>query len=392
MNGVLVLEDGRFFRGTRFGGPVDSGGEVVFHTGLTGYQEIVTDPSYCGQIVTLTYPHIGNYGVNPADLESALVHAAGLIVRDHHPSPSNWRSSSSLGDWLSDAKAPGLCGVDTRALVSHLRRHGALRGVIRDLPDAGDLPIAGRAVVGGRGMDAHRVHEVDDARLHTLTTQASALPSMAGQDLATLVTCKAAHTLGAADARWHVVVLDFGVKTNILRQLVALGCRLTVVPAQTGAAAILALRPDGVMLSNGPGDPEAVAYAVGTIRNLLGKTPIFGICLGHQLLGLALGGRTFKLKFGHRGANHPVRDLDTGKVEITSQNHGFAVDPGSLDGGTVQLTHLHLNDDTVAGLRHRNLPAFSVQFHPEASPGPHDSHHLFVDFVDSIERFHTASR
>ncbi|MEY3012534.1 MAG: hypothetical protein RIT45_1269 [Pseudomonadota bacterium] len=385
MDGVLMLEDGTFFRGTRFGAADGGGGEVVFNTSLTGYQEIVTDPSYAGQMVVLTYPHIGNYGVNAEDVESARIHAAGLIVRDHHPVPSNWRSTATLSEYLAASGTPGLCGVDTRALVGHIRRHGALRGVIRDLHDADALPLVGR-LASATGADAD-LPAADDARLQRAHAEASALPSMAGQDLARAVTCAAPYTLGEPDAELHVVVVDFGAKKNILRQLLQQGCRLTVVPASTTAEAILAMQPDGVMLSNGPGDPEPVTYAVETIRALVGRIPIFGICLGHQLLGIALGGRTFKLPFGHRGANHPVRDLDTGRVEITSQNHGFAVDPGSLDGSKVALTHLHLNDDTVAGLRHRFTPTFSVQFHPEASPGPHDSHHLFERFGDAMRRW-----
>lgn len=394
MNGVLMLEDGVFFRGTRFGATESGGGEVVFNTSLTGYQEIVTDPSYAGQMVVLTYPHIGNYGVNAEDVESTRIHAAGLIVRDHHPVPSNWRSTASLGEYLTTSGTPGLCGVDTRALVGHIRTHGALRGVIADLADADALPLVGRvgaaADRGAADLADADLATADDPRLAALWATAQQVVSIAGQDLARVVTCAAPYTLGPADARYHVVVMDFGAKQNILRQLLQQECRLTVVPATTTAAEILALAPDGLMLSNGPGDPEPVDYAVTTIRALIGKMPIFGICLGHQLLGIALGGRTFKLPFGHRGANHPVRDLDTGRVEITSQNHGFAVDPGSLDGSAVALTHLHLNDDTVAGLRHRRTPTFSVQFHPEASPGPHDSHHLFERFGDAMRRWRQA--
>lgn len=392
MDGVLVLEDGRFFRGSRFGADVRGGGEVVFHTALTGYQEIITDPSYCGQIVTMTCPHIGNYGVNLNDLESSRVHACGLIVRDHHLLPSNWRSETGLGAWLSETGTPGLADVDTRALVSHLRRRGALRGVIAPFAGGDRVPLAGqvRALTAADALAG--VALIDDDALAELAAAALALPSMVGQDLASRVTCAAPTSLGNAEARWHVVVVDFGVKANIVRQLLASDCRLTLVPADTSAAQILALRPDGVLLSNGPGDPEAVTYAVPTIAALLGRVPIFGICLGHQLLALALGGRTFKLAFGHRGANHPVRDLDSGRVEITSQNHGFAVDPGSLDRMAVALTHLHLNDDTVAGIRHRQFAAASVQFHPEASPGPHDSHHLFGDFVDMMARARLPSR
>ncbi len=378
MDGILVLEDGYFFIGRRFGSVSDNGGEVVFNTSLTGYQEILTDPSYAGQVVTLTYPHIGNYGVNPSDLESKQVQVAGLIVRDHADFPSNWRSEKTLGQWLAETETPGLCEVDTRALVLHLRDNGALRGVIRTLPDtAYDLPLAGHvaSIDGETG-----------AALTGLVQEAKDVLSMAGLDLASKVTCKAPYELGDPSARWHVAVMDLGVKTNIVRQLQLAGCRVTVVPAQTSAEDIMALSPHGLMLSNGPGDPEPVSYAIETIRSLLGRLPIFGICLGHQLLALACGARTYKLPFGHRGSNHPVRELNSARIEITAQNHGFAVDAGSLPGSGLMLTHLHLNDDTVAGLRHRKYQAFSVQFHPEASPGPHDSHHLFMRFIDEMER------
>lgn len=366
MDGILVLEDGRYFRGWRFGADTAGSGEIVFHTAHSGYQEILTDPSYTGQVVALTCPHIGNVGVNLADVESQGVRAAALLVRDHQRHPSNWRSIQPLDAYLRDAGVPGLAGLDTRALVLHLRDAGALRGVLGVLP-AGcvDLPLAG----------------VTDARLGALVTQAQAVPSMAGLDLAKRVTCTEPWHAGPLDAQYHVVAMDFGIKHGIVRQLVAAGCLVTVVPAQTDAATILALQPDGVVLSNGPGDPEPVTYAVNTIRDLLGRVPLFGICMGHQLLGLACGGRTYKLKFGHRGANHPVRVVATGKVEITSQNHGFALDTDSLHGREVAISHVSLNDGTVEGLQHLRHPAFSVQFHPEASPGPHDSHHLFARFV-----------
>ncbi len=383
MDGILVLEDGRFFRGRLFGsvsvGPEGGAqGEVVFNTSFSGYQEILTDPSYAGQIVTFTYPHIGNYGINAEDIESGRIAAAGLIVRDHHEMPSNWRSQRSLGSYLEEAGMTGLSGVDTRALVLHLRERGACRGLVRRFDVAGRrLPLGGQVVVTDEGTD-------DVARIAALAREAAALPSMAGQDLASRVTCAASWQAGDAQASLHVVALDFGIKLNIVRQLQASGCRVTVMPSHTSATDILALRPDGVLLSNGPGDPEAVTYAVVTIRELLGKIPLFGICLGHQLLGLACGGSTYKLKFGHRGSNHPVRDIESGRIEITSQNHGFAVNASSLDGREVAVSHLHLHDDTVAGLKHRRYPAFSVQYHPEASPGPHDSHHLFERFVDSM--------
>ena len=403
MDGILVLEDGAYFRGRRFGSTSNSGGEVIFNTSLTGYQEILSDPSYAGQIVVLTCPHIGNYGVNALDVESGRVRVQGLIVRDHHPVPSNWRSDRPLDAWLAEVGAPGLCGVDTRALVLHLRDRGALRGVVRDLEDDA-LPVAGR--VSGEGA-------VDAPAIAAMAREAAALPSMEGRDLASEVSTGEPWSHGTPEADlsgpsgtrpsgpsacgqrrpsapapgFHVVALDFGIKRNIVRQLVDSGCRVTVVPATTGADAVLALRPDGVLLSNGPGDPEPLAGAVATIAALLGRVPIFGICLGHQLLGLACGGRTFKLRFGHHGSNHPVRHIESGRIEITAQNHGFAIDPGSLDGREVTLTHLHLNDDTVAGLRHKRFPACSVQYHPEASPGPHDSHYLFAEFVDAMARF-----
>ena len=389
MDGVLVLENGRFFRGTRFGSSAAGDGEIVFNTSMTGYQEILTDPSYAGQIVCLSYPHIGNYGVNVDDVESGAAHIAGLIVRDHHPVPSNWRSDQPLDRWLEQVDTPGLCGVDTRALVLELRDLGAMRGVIRHLDVShAPLPIAGSVAIDREGPEAG--DSIADPRLQQMVYEARALASMDGLDLATRVTCEHSWTAGPDAAELHVVTMDFGLKRNIIRQLTACGCRVTVVPAATTAAAIMALRPDGVMLSNGPGDPGPVTYAVETIRTLLGAVPIFGICLGHQLLGIACGARTFKLPFGHRGSNHPVRTLASGRVEITAQNHGFAIDPGSLDGRDVAITHLHLNDDTVAGIRHRRYPAFSVQFHPEASPGPHDSHHLFHAFVDSMTRWRRA--
>ena len=395
MDGVLVLEDGHYFRGQRFGGRADRDGEVVFNTSLTGYQEILTDPSYAGQIVTLTYPHIGSYGVNRADPESNAVQVAGLIVRDHHPVPSNWRSDQSLDDLLAQVGAPGLSGVDTRALVLHLRERGALRGVVRDLTAAHSLPYVG-SVDPDEADDADNTAEDTGSerqaltRIRAMAQAARLVPSMAGRDLAAQVTCATSRKMGPGDAQWHVVVLDLGMKHNIARQLLQAGCRLTVVPAHTTAAEIMALQPDGLMLTNGPGDPEPVTYAIATIAALLDQLPIFGICLGHQLFALACGARTYKLPFGHRGSNHPVRDLSTGRVEITAQNHGFAVDAGSLAGTGLAITHLHLNDDTIAGIKHRRYPAFSVQFHPEASPGPHDSHHLFKRFVDEMIRFARA--
>jgi carbamoyl-phosphate synthase small subunit len=377
MQGILVLEDGHFYQGRSFSCDPVGQGEVVFNTSPTGYQEILTDPSYAGQIVVLTTSHVGNYGVNPEDVESARPRAAGLIVRDYHPTPSNWRSSRSLASYLEKFSIPALTDVDTRALVLRIREGGAVRGVIRPWADA-SAPWAGR-------VDPSATVQGWQASLLPLVREAQNVPSMAGLDLASRVTCAAPYTAGASDAPWHVVAMDFGIKSNIVRQLTSVGCRVTVVPASTTAAQILAFSPHGVLLSNGPGDPEPVRYAVATIQELLGQVPIFGICLGHQLLGLACGGSTYKLPFGHRGGNHPVRELQSGRVEMTAQNHGFAVQGSSLDGRQVAITHVNLNDDTVEGLRHRRLPAFSVQFHPEAAPGPHDSHHLFERFVSMME-------
>lgn len=381
MNGILVLEDGRYFRGGLFGGMGGGSGEVVFNTSFTGYQEILTDPSYDQQIVVLTTAHVGNYGVNPEDVESSRPRASGLIVRDYHPVPSNWRSSKSLGAYLEDAQIPALYGVDTRALVLHLRQTGALRGVIRTVPEAHKDTL----FLSGSHEELEANHPLH-GQMGQWAQEARDIPSMAGSDLAGGVTTKEIWVDGPQNAKHHVVVMDFGVKRNIVRQLVQLNARCTVVPATTSADEIMALKPDGVLLSNGPGDPEPVDYAVTTIQSLLGQVPIFGICLGHQLLGIACGGKTYKLLFGHRGGNHPVRELEGGKIEITAQNHSFALDPSSLNGREIAVTHMNLNDDTVAGIRHKRHPAFSVQFHPEASPGPHDSHHLFSRFIGLMER------
>jgi carbamoyl-phosphate synthase small subunit len=388
---ILALEDGRVFKGRAAGARTRRGGEVVFNTSITGYQEVFTDPSYSGQIVCLTYPHIGNVGTNLDDEESAKPYIEGLIVREFSALSSNWRSSESAQAYLERHGVPVIWDVDTRALVRHLREVGALRGVV----------------------------STDDMPVEKLIAEARALPTMAGLELASRVTSKKQYEwnrgsidLGAggavadrgsaaraaaagasadsksnpvagsrAGARYKVVAYDFGIKQNILRLLVDYGCDVTVVPAQTSAEDVLALKPHGVFLSNGPGDPEPIGYAVANIRKMLGRVPIFGICLGHQLCGLALGGRTFKLKFGHHGSNHPVQNLRTKKVEITSQNHGFCVDPDSLPASDVEITHVNLNDHTNEGMRHRSLPLFSVQYHPEASPGPHDARYLFDDFV-----------
>jgi carbamoyl-phosphate synthase small subunit len=363
---MLALEDGRTFVGRSFGKAGETSGEVVFNTALTGYQEVLTDPSYAGQIVTMTYPHIGNYGVNREDVESARPQVAGFAVREVSLVPSSWRAAGELHRYLAEAGVVGISEIDTRALTRHLRTHGAMRGVISsDCLDA-------------------------DA----LVARARASRSMVGLDLAQEVTCARPYHVERAETAapcFRVVAYDFGVKGNILRMLAASGCDVTVVPARTNVEAAMAFRPDGVFLSNGPGDPEPCVYAIEAARGFIARgIPIFGICLGHQILGLACGGRTFKLKFGHRGANHPVKNLATGQVEITSQNHGFAVEPALFDQAEYELTHVNLNDGTVEGFRHRERPVMSVQYHPEASPGPHDSHYLFRDFIALMERTRQA--
>jgi carbamoyl-phosphate synthase small subunit len=366
---VLVLRDGRVFRGRALGAVGECAGEVIFNTAMSGYQEILTDPSYRGQIVAMTYPLIGNYGINEEDVESRRPWVNGFIVKEASPFPSSWRGRIGLDAYLKTHGIVGIQGIDTRALTRHLRDHGAQDGMIG--------PAAAEA---------------------QLVERARALPSLVGRDLVKEVTTdKAFHWTGGAwdlargyqaapKSECSVVAFDAGIKTNILRQLAATGCDVTVVPASTPAAAVLERKPDGVFLSNGPGDPEAVPYLVDTVRELVGKVPVFGICLGHQILGLAAGGRTYKLPFGHHGANHPVKDLATGKVEITSQNHGFCVDPASVARGGWEPSHVNLNDDTCEGLRHRDMPVFSVQYHPEASPGPHDASYLFHRFRELMKK------
>jgi carbamoyl-phosphate synthase small subunit len=368
---VLALEDGTVFEGHSFGAPVERTGEVVFNTAITGYQEIFTDPSYSGQIVVLTNPQIGNYGANASDNEAGRAYIEGLVVREFSPLASNWRADESAQQFLSSSGVPVIAGIDTRTLVRHLRSRGVMRGVV--------------STTG------------DDPKI--LVDRARNAPSMVGLDLATRVSTKHSYEWlkpaepcspselerAAAEQRFHVVAYDFGIKHNILRRLVSTGCRVTVVPAATTAEDTLALKPDGVFLSNGPGDPEPLDYQAAQVRKMIGRVPVFGICLGHQILGLALGAKTYKLKFGHRGANHPVMNQITGKVEITSHNHGFAVDPDSLNLNEIEITHTNLNDDTLEGFRHRNVPAFCVQYHPEAAPGPHDSRYLFDDFVKLME-------
>jgi carbamoyl-phosphate synthase small subunit len=371
---ILALADGRVFRGRAFGAIGETVGEMVFNTAMTGYQEVLTDPSYKGQIVCMTYPEIGNVGINADDAESAGVHVEGFVVKDYRPRPSNWRSEMTLGEYLERAGVPGIEGIDTRALVRHIRTHGAQEAAISSVT-----------------LDA-------DA----LVARAKASPGLVGRDLVKEVTCAEPYDwdlgdweLGAGYRRPSkeemrdaplVVALDYGIKRNILHRLVASGFRVRVLPATATADDILAPNPDGVFLSNGPADPAALPYASEAVRGVLGRRPIFGICLGHQILGLALGGRTYKLGFGHHGANHPVMDLRTHKVEITSQNHGFAVDAESLQ-GRAELSHLNLNDKTVEGLRGVGMPFFSVQYHPEASPGPHDAGYLFARFRRLVEEF-----
>jgi carbamoyl-phosphate synthase small subunit len=372
---VLALADGTVFQGEAFGAQAEATGELVFNTSMTGYQEILTDPSYDGQLVAMTYPEIGNVGVNREDVESRKPWVRGFIVREYREAPSSWRAEEPLGDYLARHGIPGIQCIDTRALVRHLRDAGSQEAVLSSV-------------------------DLDPARL---VRKARESPGLIGRDLVANVTCTEPYNwtqgpwkLGhgytsAADIAAErgqrpldVVAYDFGIKHNILRNLVGAGCRVRVVPAYTPAAEVLATKPDGVFLSNGPGDPDAVKGAPESVAALLGKVPVFGICLGHQILGLALGGRTYKLKFGHHGANHPVKDLTTGKVEITAQNHGFAVDVDSLE-GKGELTHLNLNDRTVEGLAVKGQKTFSVQYHPEASPGPHDARYLFRRFVEMME-------
>ena len=369
---LLALADGTVFEGHSLGAEGETWGEVVFNTAMTGYQEVITDPSYKGQIVTMTYPLIGNYGVNEEDVESRRPFVEGFIVKECSRITSNWRAQMSLDQYLKKYSIVGIQGIDTRELTMRIREVGAQTGVISTL----------------------------DPDPSSLVAKARSLPTLEGRDLVKEVSCSQTYQWNQGTWRLeggyeapspdrdslHIVAYDLGIKYNILRIFAHLGCRVTVVPAQTPAREVLALNPDGVFLSNGPGDPAPVSYAIENTRQLLGKVPLFGICLGHQILGLALEGRTYKLKFGHHGANHPVKDLATGKVEITSQNHGFVVDMDSL-GDQVEVTHINLNDHTVEGLRHRDLPLFSVQYHPEASPGPHDSAYLFQRFVDMVRDY-----
>jgi carbamoyl-phosphate synthase small subunit len=362
---ILLLEDGTVFEGRSFGATGHKCGEVVFNTSMSGYQEILTDPSYNEQIITMTYPLIGNYGTNDEDRESDHVSVSGFIVKENCNYPSSWRSEMSLSDYLAKNKVVGLEGIDTRKLVKHIRSEGAMKGIISS----------------------------DEFDVTKLKSKLDEYPGLEGRDIVKDVTCKKSYKWDKPaidvlsdeepkiEKKYNVVAMDFGIKQNILRQLVSHGCKVTVVPASTTADEILKMKPDGVFLSNGPGDPAPVTYAVETVKELLGKVPIFGICLGHQILSLAFGGSSYKLKFGHRGANHPVKNLDSSAVEITSQNHGFCVDLDSMKDVDAELTHINLNDNTLEGVRSKKLKAFAVQYHPEASPGPHDSHYLFGEFI-----------
>lgn len=378
MKALLALEDGRIFPCRSFTGPGETSGEAVFNTSMTGYQEVLTDPSYKGQMVTMTYPLIGNYGINPEDIESAAIHVSAFIVREYQDFPSNYRSTSTLAEYLKSYGVMGVDELDTRALTKHLRTNGALRGIISTI----------------------------DLDPESLVRKAKAIPTMAGQDLARVVTTEKAYfwvngeqkqiqtdieksgpEIWPEDKKLKLVAFDFGIKFNILRSLERAGFSVLVVPAFTSAEAVKKIAPQAIFLSNGPGDPEPLTYAINTIKDLIGFRPIFGICLGNQLLGLAMGGKTFKLKFGHRGGNQPVQNKKSGKIEITSQNHGFAVDLNSLDINDLEITHMNLNDNTLEGFRHKKLPIFTVQHHPEASPGPHDSGYLFEEFAEAVKAF-----
>ena len=378
MKAFIALEDGTIFEGISFGAQGERSGEIVFNTSMSGYQEIMTDPSYKGQIVTMTYPLIGNYGINQYDAESSGPKVEGFIIKENSKIASNFRSEKSLGQYLKENNIISIENIDTRSLTLHIRTKGAMKGIVSTI----------------------------DLNPKSLIKKAKNSPGLIGRDLVKEVTCKKSYKAETVlapgsrlqtqgnklvsslqpNTRFKVIAMDFGIKYNILRCLMDVGCDVTVVPGDTKAKDILAENPDGIFLSNGPGDPAAVTYAIEEIKKLLGKKPIFGICLGHQLLGLALGGKTYKLKFGHRGANHPVKDLKTGKIDITSQNHGFCVDINSLNQDEVELTHINLNDDTLEGMRHKRFPVFSVQYHPEASPGPHDSRYLFKRFVEMMEQ------
>ncbi len=390
---LLALADGTVFEGLAFGAEGETVGEVVFNTSMTGYQEVLTDPSYKGQMVVMTYPLIGNYGINPEDVESSVLAVEGFIVKEACAHPSNWRSTRTLDSYLKEQDIVGIQGIDTRALTRHLRDYGAMEGVIstRDL-DPDSLIAKAKASPGLIGCDLvkevactspYTWHE-GPWRLGKGSEASSRFKVQASKVADQLKLFPLPSTL--TPRPYNVVAYDCGIKQNILRKLIEAGCDVTVVPPDTPAPTVLGLAPDGVFLSNGPGDPEGVPYLIDNVQKLIGKKPIFGICLGHQILGLAFGGRTYKLKFGHHGGNQPVKDLTTGKVEITTQNHGFAVDIASIPDSEIELTHVNLNDHTVEGMRHRRLPIFSVQYHPEASPGPHDASYLFQRFVELMAK------
>jgi carbamoyl-phosphate synthase small subunit len=381
MKAILALADGRFFEGVSFGAEGEAVGEVVFNTSMTGYQEILTDPSYEGQMVAMTYPEIGNVGVNPEDVESRKPYVRGFIVKEYSLTPSNWRSTQPLHEYMKANGIVGIERIDTRSLVRHLRDAGSQEGIISTLSGNPDELVAkARSSPGLVGKDL--VREVTCQEPYDWTEGSWELGK--GYRKTDEPAGKERRRKGKAP-EFFVVAYDFGIKFNILRGLVDSGCKVRVVPASTSAEEVLALNPDGIFLSNGPGDPDAVPYAKENVRKLIDRKPVFGICLGHQIMGLALGGRTFKLKFGHHGGNHPVMDLTTRKVEISTQNHNFAVDPDSLK-GLAEVTHINLNDKTVEGLAHRELPIFSVQYHPESSPGPHDASYLFKRFVELIKK------
>jgi len=360
---ILYLQDGTSFRGRTLKETGETSGEAVFNTAMTGYQEVLTDPSYTGQIVVMTYPLIGNYGVNDKDVESDRIHVKGFVVKEFCRRPSNWRAKASLIDYLNDNKIMAMEGVDTRALTRHLRISGAMKAII----------------------------STEDFDPKSLAKKLDAMPSMEGMDFVKDVSTLKKYVWKPQGPRlYKIAAIDCGIKFNILRILSSLGCEVHVFPATAKPEEIMKIKPDGIFLSNGPGDPAVVTYVIDTVKELLGKTPIFGICLGNQILGLALGGKTYKLKFGHHGANHPVKDFEGNRIAVTSQNHGFCVDAKSLDMGEVEVIHVNLNDQSIEGIRHKNFPAFAIQYHPESSPGPHDAKYLFNRFIEMIDKHKNA--
>ncbi len=391
---ILALEDGRIFRGRAWGASGERTGEVVFNTSMMGYQEILTDPSYAGQIVTMTYPLIGNYGVNPADIESRRPFIEGFVVREFSEVTSNWRATMSLDEYLKQYGIVGISEIDTRALVRHIREKGAMRACISSI-DSDEQSLIAKANTAPSMLGRNLVDEVTCGDSYEWSVKidrlgGESLPQAEDVDEAAVqfTPNEALEMSGEINTEpLHVVAYDFGIKYYILRYLAALGCKITVVPASTSAVDVLALNPDGIFLSNGPGDPAALQPIIAEVQKLFGSAPMFGICLGHQIIGSALGGSTFKLKFGHRGGNQPIKNTRTSKIEIAAHNHGFAVDPNSLNQSDVELTHWNINDQTLAGLRHRKLPIFSVQYHPEAGPGPHDSAYLFHEFIADMKTF-----